>query len=91
MSKGSTWYRITMSPHEWTWTQSEQEEMAKHVLDLIEERKVLIDSVRFYANTDNWNEGDMELGYRARSALESLSLTGYEADDALTEIRKVFE
>lgn len=28
----STWYRITLSPHEWTWTQDEQEEMANHIL-----------------------------------------------------------
>ena len=26
--------RITMSPHEWTWTQDEQEEMARELLRL---------------------------------------------------------
>lgn len=28
--------RITLSPHEWTWTQTEVEEMAKSVLDFSE-------------------------------------------------------
>lgn len=25
-------YRITLSPHEWTWTQEEQEEMAREIM-----------------------------------------------------------
>lgn len=25
--------RITLSPHEWSWTQAEQEEMARYILD----------------------------------------------------------
>jgi hypothetical protein len=30
-------YRITLSPHEWTWTQAEQEEMARDVQKLLTE------------------------------------------------------
>jgi hypothetical protein len=29
----SSAYRITLSPHEWTWTQAEQEEMARAVIE----------------------------------------------------------
>ena len=67
---GSTWYRITLSPHEWTWTQSEQEDMAQHIVDLLKERSRHTEALKFYADKDNWNEGDMELGDRARKALE---------------------
>lgn len=34
----SSAYRITMSPHEWTWTQSEQEEMARALVQLDADR-----------------------------------------------------
>jgi hypothetical protein len=30
----SSAYRITLSPHEWTWTQEEQEAMARATVDL---------------------------------------------------------
>jgi len=34
-------YRITLSPHEWTWTQEEVEAMARTVVLLDEERELL--------------------------------------------------
>jgi hypothetical protein len=34
-------YRITLSPHEWTWTQEEQEAMAAAIVKLDEERAAL--------------------------------------------------
>lgn len=37
----SSAYRITLSEHEWTWTQAEQEAMARAVVELDGERQKL--------------------------------------------------
>lgn len=46
----SSAYRITMSPHEWTWTQEEQEQMAKAIVlrdaQIAKARKIVRDQLR---------------------------------------------
>lgn len=37
----SSAYRITLSPHEWTWTKEEQEAMAAAIVKLDAERQLL--------------------------------------------------
>jgi hypothetical protein len=38
-------YRITLSPHEWTWTQEEQQNMAEAIVLLDKERQELREKI----------------------------------------------
>jgi sarcosine oxidase gamma subunit len=45
-SKGSSAaYRLNLSPDEWTWTQEEQEEMARDLLEAFAVNKALVQAV----------------------------------------------